>query len=76
MIPLSEGCSEKIGSASNPSSNREKDDEVVELEPPLPEMMQDFHDSNILPFPRREKKAKTRFSWLQYFTIPTKREEG
>jgi hypothetical protein len=28
------------------------------LEPPEPETMQDFHDSNILPFPRRKRKAK------------------
>jgi hypothetical protein len=36
----------------------EKDDKVEELEPPVPKMTQDFHDSNILPFPRRKRKAK------------------
>jgi hypothetical protein len=40
-----------------PIVTEEKDDEVEELEPPVPEMMQDFHDSNILPFPRRKQKA-------------------
>ena len=42
-----------------PVVTEEKDDEVEELEPPVPEMTQDFHDSNILPFPRRKQKAKT-----------------
>jgi hypothetical protein len=41
-----------------PTVIEEKDDEVKELEPQVPEMMQDFHDSNILPFPRRKRKAK------------------
>jgi hypothetical protein len=41
-----------------PTITEEKDDEVEELEPPVPEMTQDFHDSNILPFPHRKRKAK------------------
>ena len=35
-----------------------KDDEVEEVEPQTQEMMQDFHDSTFLPFPRRNRKAK------------------
>jgi len=35
-----------------PASPEEKnDDEVEELESSVPEMMQDFNDSNIMPFP-------------------------
>ena len=30
-----------------------KDDEVEEVEPQAQEMMQDFHDTTLLPFPRR-----------------------
>jgi hypothetical protein len=41
-----------------PAVTEVKDDEVEELEPPVPEMTQDFHDSNILPFPCRKQKAK------------------
>jgi hypothetical protein len=41
-----------------PTVTEEKGDEVEELEPPIPEMTQDFHDSNILPFPCRKRKAK------------------
>jgi hypothetical protein len=41
-----------------PTVTKENYDEVEELEPPVPEMTQDFHDSNILPFPRRKRKAK------------------
>jgi hypothetical protein len=36
-----------------------KDYRVEELDPPIPELQQDFHDTNLLPFPRRNQKAKT-----------------
>ena len=35
-----------------------KDDEVKEAEPQAQEMMQDFHDTNLLPFPHKNQKAK------------------
>jgi hypothetical protein len=35
-----------------------KDDEVEEVEPQAQEMIQDFHDTTFLPFPRRNQKAK------------------
>jgi hypothetical protein len=35
-----------------------KNDEVEEIEPQAQEMMQDFHDMTLLPFPRRNRKAK------------------
>jgi hypothetical protein len=35
-----------------------KNDEVEEIEPQAQEMMQDFHDTTLLPFPRRNRKAK------------------
>jgi hypothetical protein len=35
-----------------------KDDGVEELDPPIPELQQDFHDTNLLPFPHRNRKAK------------------
>jgi hypothetical protein len=41
-----------------PTVTEEMDDEVEELEPLVLEMTQDFHDSNILPFPHRKQKAK------------------
>jgi hypothetical protein len=41
-----------------PTVTEEKDDEIEELGPSVPEMTQDFHDSNILSFPRRKRKAK------------------
>jgi hypothetical protein len=41
-----------------PTVIEEKDDAVEELEPPVPKMAQDFHDSNMLPFPCRKWKAK------------------
>jgi hypothetical protein len=36
-----------------------KDDGVEELDPQIPELQQDFHDTNLLPFPCRNQKAKT-----------------
>jgi hypothetical protein len=36
-----------------------KDDGVEELDPPISELQQDFYDTNLLPFPRRNRKAKT-----------------
>jgi hypothetical protein len=36
-----------------------KDDGVEELDPPIPELQQDFHDTILLPFPCRNRKAKT-----------------
>jgi hypothetical protein len=30
-----------------------KDDGVEELDPPIPELQQDFYETNLLPFPRR-----------------------
>jgi hypothetical protein len=36
-----------------------KDDGVEELDPPIPKLQQDFHDTNLLPFSRRNQKAKT-----------------
>jgi hypothetical protein len=35
-----------------------KDDGVEELDPPIPELQQDFYDTNLLTFPRRNQKAK------------------
>jgi hypothetical protein len=36
-----------------------KDDGVEELDPPILELQQDFHDTNLLLFPHRNRKAKT-----------------
>jgi hypothetical protein len=35
-----------------------KDDGVEELDPLILELHQDFHDTNLLPFPHRNQKAK------------------
>jgi hypothetical protein len=35
-----------------------KNDEVEEIEPQAQEMMQDFHDTTLLPFLRRNQKVK------------------
>jgi hypothetical protein len=35
-----------------------KDDGVEELDPPIPELQQDFHDTNLLPFSHGNRKAK------------------
>ena len=35
-----------------------KDDEVEEVEPQAQEIMQDFHDTTFLPFPRKNRKDK------------------
>ena len=35
-----------------------KNDEVEEVEPPEQEMQHDFHDTNLLPFPCRNRRAK------------------
>jgi hypothetical protein len=35
-----------------------KDDGVEELDPPIPKLQQDFHDTNLLSFSRRNQKAK------------------
>jgi hypothetical protein len=56
--PYPKGITRRQAAPVIPTVTEEKDDEVEELEPPVPEMMQDFHDSNILPFPRRKRKAK------------------
>jgi hypothetical protein len=40
-------------------AEEKEDNEVEEVEPPMQEMQQDFHDTNLLPFPRRNQKAKT-----------------
>jgi hypothetical protein len=42
-----------------PVTEEKEDNEVEEVEPPMQEMQQDFHDTNLLPFPRRNRKAKT-----------------
>jgi hypothetical protein len=36
----------------------EKNDEVEEVEPQEQKMQQDFHDTTLLPFPRRNQKAR------------------
>jgi hypothetical protein len=35
-----------------------KDDEVEEVIPQAQELLQDFHDTTLLPFPRKNRKAK------------------
>jgi hypothetical protein len=56
--PYPKGTTRRQAAPVIPIVIEEKYDEVEELEPPVPEMTQDFHDSNILPFPRRKQKAK------------------
>jgi hypothetical protein len=41
-----------------PVAEEKEDNEVEEVEPPMQEMQQDFHDTNLLPFSRRNQKAK------------------
>jgi hypothetical protein len=36
-----------------------KDDRTEEIDPPMPELQQDFHDTNFILFPRRVRKDKT-----------------
>ena len=48
----------RIGKTLATVQGEKKDDEVEEVEPQAQEMMQDFHDTNLLPFPRRNQKAK------------------
>jgi hypothetical protein len=36
----------------------EKDNKVEEVIPQEQELLQDFHDTTLLPFPRRNRKAK------------------
>ena len=48
----------RIGKTPAVEQEEKKDDEVEEVEPQAQEMMQDFHDTTFLPFPRRNKKAK------------------
>jgi hypothetical protein len=53
------GTTRRQATTETPTATKEKnDDEVKELDPSIPEMTQDFHDSNIMPFPRRKRKAK------------------
>ena len=40
------------------AKQEEKDDEVEEVEPQAQEMMQDFHNTNLQPFPHRNEKTK------------------
>jgi hypothetical protein len=56
--PYPKGTTRRQAAPVIPIVIEEKDDEVEELEPLVPEMTQDFHDSKILPFPRRKRKAK------------------
>jgi hypothetical protein len=42
-----------------PLAKEKEDNEVEEVEPPMQEMQQDFHNTNLLPFPRINRKAKT-----------------
>jgi hypothetical protein len=41
-----------------PVVEEKEDNEVEEVEPPMQEMQQDYYDTNLLPFPRRNQKAK------------------
>jgi hypothetical protein len=56
--PYPKGTTRRQATPVIPTVTEEKDDEVEELEPLVPEMMQDFHDSNILPLGRRKRKTK------------------
>ena len=42
----------RTGKTSTTIEEEKKNDEV-EVEPPEQELLQDFHDTNLLPFPRR-----------------------
>jgi hypothetical protein len=48
----------RIGKTPAAAQVEKKDDEVEEVEPQAQEMMQDFYDTNLLPFPHRNQKAK------------------
>ena len=48
----------RIGKTLAVVQEEKKDDEVKEAEPQAQEMMQDFHDTNLLPFPHKNQKAK------------------
>jgi hypothetical protein len=46
-----------------------KDDGVEELDPPIPKLQQDFHDTNLLPFSRRNQKAKTEEQFSKFVKV-------
>ena len=48
----------RVGKTPVVAQEEKKDDEVEEVEPQAQEMMQDFHDTTFLSFPRRNQKAK------------------
>jgi hypothetical protein len=50
--------STRTGKAPTVAQEEKKDDEVEEVEPQAQEILQDFHDTKLLPFPHRNQKAK------------------
>ena len=48
----------RIGKTPAVVQEEKKDDEVEEVEPQAQEIMQDFHDTTFLPFPRKNRKDK------------------
>jgi hypothetical protein len=46
-----------------------KDEGVEKLDPPIPELQQDFHDTSLLPFPRRNQKAKTDEQFIKFVEV-------
>jgi len=48
----------RIGKILVAVQEEKKDDEVEEVEPQAQEMMQDYHDTTFLPFPRRNQNVK------------------
>jgi hypothetical protein len=67
--PYPKGTTRRQASLVIPTVTEEKNDEVEELEPPVPEMTQDFHDSNILPFPHRKRKAKANEQFSKFVEV-------
>jgi hypothetical protein len=67
--PYPKGITRRQAAPVIPTVTEEKDDEVEELEPPVPEMTQDFLDSNILPFPHRKQKAKADEQFSKFIEV-------
>jgi hypothetical protein len=67
--PYPKGTTRRQAAPVIPTVIEEKDDEIEELEPPVPEMTQDFHDSNILPFPHRKRKAKANEQFSKFVEV-------
>jgi hypothetical protein len=52
-----------------PVVEEKEDNKVKEVEPPMQEMQQDFHDTNLLLFQHRNRKAKTNKQFSKFAEV-------